>query len=107
MGSMVTTVALKESIIRLENLQKDQLTSLKQQISIAREYVKPANLIKETLRNTIRSPKIITGILFIAAGLATSMSLRKKIPSSDPGFLKKILGTVLQSVIRSAFSSRF
>jgi hypothetical protein len=107
MGSIVTTAALKESIIRLENQQKDQLTSLKQQISIAREYIKPANLIKETLKNTIRSPKIITGILFIAAGLATSMSLRKKTQTSDSGFFKKILGTVLQSVIRSAFSGRF
>ena len=107
MRSVVTTASLKESIIRLENLQKDQLTSLRQQMSIAREYFRPSNLIKETLGKTFRSPKLIAGILFVAAGLVTSISRRKKITAQDTGLFKKILGTVLQSVIRSAFSGRF
>ena len=69
---------------------------LKEQFFITYESFKPANLLRNTLREAISSPHLINDILGTAVGLATGFVSKKIVIGASGNLIRRLLGSITQ-----------
>jgi len=102
MQNITSVAALKNAIQfkEVEQAVKGQL--LKEQLYFTLENLKPANLIKGTLKDLASSPKLYENVLGTVVGIATGYLSKKIIVGFSGGIISKIFGSILQIGVTSA-----
>lgn len=90
------TTELQEAIQLLEDEQAFKLQLLKEDFQQAYESLKPANLIKNTLKEVSASPYLINNLLSATVGLAAGYVSKKAITGRSHNILIRSLGVLLQ-----------
>jgi hypothetical protein len=96
---METIKSSGELKIAIETLSLEQAENeklLKEQFHLAFESIKPANLLKGTLKDVASSPLIIEDIIGTVLGLSTGYLSKKIIVGSSANVIRKIIGSVMQ-----------
>ena len=96
MGNITSSIGLKNNIQLLEIEQAILGQQLKEQFFITYESFKPANLLRNTLREAISSPHLINDILGTAVGLATGFVSKKIVIGASGNLIRKLLGSITQ-----------
>ena len=96
MENITTSAELKEAIqlLEFEHTYKGQV--LKEQLLLAGESLKPANLIKNAFSEVASSPYLVDNILGATVGLASGYISRVIAVGSSGNKFRKLLGTILQ-----------
>lgn len=93
----ITNVAALRSAIRvLEVEQIAKEIEFKEKLHLAYESLKPANIIRRTVRDLLSSSGPDMGLSGTAVGAAGGFLLRKLLVGSSGGLLRKLVGTALQ-----------
>jgi hypothetical protein len=90
------TESLNASILLLENKSNAEWKSLKEQICIIQESIKPINLIKSAFHKATTSSDGKSTILDTSIGVTTGYITRKLLWGASSNPLIKIAGTLLQ-----------
>lgn len=93
---------IKEAIVELEQQQTMQMDALKQNATELYEHLKPVNLLKRTLENTIPIDSVKKTILSNALGLATGYLTQKVLIKNKDTFSGKILSTLVNLLVAHA-----
>ena len=96
MENITSSAGLKNSIQLLVIEQAILGQQLKEQFFITYESFKPANLLRNTLREAISSPHLIDDILGTAVGLATGFVSKKIVIGASGNLIRKLLGSITQ-----------
>jgi len=88
--------ALKEEIIFLQDQQTLELILLEEHFRQIAESLKPINLLKSTLKETITAPQLKENAVSTTIGLAAGYLSKLLFINVSRNPLIKILGTVLQ-----------
>lgn len=102
MPNISNSIELKEAIQLLEAEQVFNKELLKEQFQITYESFKPANLLKNTLKDIASSPNLINNVLGAAIGLGTGYLSKKIVVGGSGNILRKLLGTIIQAGVTSA-----
>jgi hypothetical protein len=101
MPEITTTSELREAIRLLEIEQKTEGARLKEQVRIAYESLRPANLIGSTIKELAVLPDLKGDLLNAALGLAAGTLSKKAVVGDTGNPIKQLLGTFLQMGIAS------
>ncbi|MEO8515369.1 MAG: hypothetical protein ABI426_01425 [Flavobacterium sp.] len=97
---------LMQKIVFLENKQTQELQSLKEQVQVTFESLKPLNFIKSTFQEVTSTPGIGTDLLMGAFNLAKSYLSNEILNTSNSkNPVKKVLGSALKFVVKK-FSNK-
>jgi hypothetical protein len=116
MAPKVTSRTLRETIQWLEAEKVQQGTQLKEQFRNSYENLKPMNVLKETLRDVVKSPSAMEDIFVPLLGLGTGYLTKRIVvgKSEDPDrvVIAEVLGKSVTALIAQhpteiAFAGRF
>jgi len=96
MQKITSSTELKNTIQLLEEEQSLKGKLLKEQVLITYESLKPANLLKSTLKDLSSSPYLIENVVGSVVGIATGYASKRLVVGASAGIIKKLFGTVLQ-----------
>ena len=96
MQKIISTINIKEAINLLEIEQEEKSELLKEQYLLTFESLKPANLLKSTLKDISSSPILMSDILGTAIGLATGYLSKKIVVGGSDNIFRKLFGTIMQ-----------
>ena len=96
MENITSSAGLKNSIQLLIIEQAILGQQLKEQFFITYESFKPANLLRNALREAISSPHLINDILGTAVGLATGFVSKKIVIGASGNLIRRLLGSITQ-----------
>jgi hypothetical protein len=100
--SKITTIAeLREAIRLLETEQTTEGLQLKDELMIAYESLRPANLIASTLKELTVMPDLKGDLLNVGLGLASGYLSKKVTVGNTSNPIKQLLGTFLQMGVAS------
>jgi hypothetical protein len=101
----ITSVAgLKSAIQVLEVEQEIKGQLLREQVYLTYESLKPANLIRSTLKNLFSSQNLMKDISGSALGEAGGFLLKKLFVGTSANKLRKIIGAVMQYGLTNVIS---
>lgn len=92
-------IALKETIITLQNQQADDFFVLKQQYYTTLESFRPVNLIKNSIQEVLSSPNLKANLMQGAIALGTNYISNKVLFGASNHPVKRILGSVYKFVV--------
>jgi hypothetical protein len=98
------TEELKNAIRLAEARQSMNRQLLKEQLLLTYDSLKPANLIRSTLKEVTSSPFLIGNLAGSVVGLTTGYLSKKIVIGSSVSVLRKLLGIVLQFGITNIIS---
>lgn len=90
------TTELRLSILQLETKQMEDECLLREQFMITYESMKPANLIKNSIKDLITSKDLKENLLQTTMGMAAGYLSKKAVVGSTHNPLKQLLGAFLQ-----------
>ena len=97
MENISTPAELKEAIELLEAKKSVHFQEMRANFFLAYEYLKPANLIKSTIKEIGSSPDLFNNIFNVAIGLVAGYFSKKAIfIGSSNSKSRKLLGLILQ-----------
>ena len=96
MKNSFTAADLQLRIAVLEARSLQQQEDLKYSAGLLLESLRPVNIIRDTLKNTVQSPGFGKTLLRGAAGLAVGFITKKLFVNSSSGLVKKAIGTVVE-----------
>ena len=96
MKNSFTAADLQLRIATLEARSLQQEEDLKYSAGLLVESLKPANIIRDTFKNTVQSPGFGKSLLRGAAGLAVGFITKRLFVNSSAGFVKKAIGTAVE-----------
>lgn len=96
MNKVNLTESLNSSIAMLEQKKREEFQTLKEQLRITGESLKPANLIKGALRDVTGSSQFKSILIKAALGLAVGFVAKKIVASSQHNKKNKMIGNALQ-----------
>jgi hypothetical protein len=96
MQKLNSVAGLKDAIQALEAKQTLKGQILKEHFYLMGESLRPANLIRSTLKDITSSPKLIDNILGAGVGMATGFIAKKILIGTSGSILRKIFGLLLQ-----------
>lgn len=99
MENITSVSALKLAIAELEIKQRNDLMLVKAETTATIEALKPANIIKESIKNVISSSSIKGNLLANAVGLITGFASKALIIQNSTSPAKRLFGTLLQLTI--------
>ena len=99
MKSISTSADLKLAIQQLELQQASELILLKEEYQRTKEGMKPANIIKNTLKDVATSPGLKLDVFNAAIGLTTGILAKKLVIGSTLNPFKKILGIIVEMAV--------
>ena len=91
-----TAADLRLDILALEVKSVQQEEDIKNTFSVAVNSLKPANLIKSTFSNAVKSPNLGKNLLNGAVSLAAGLLSKKILVRGSSNIFKKVLGTVVE-----------
>jgi hypothetical protein len=95
---------LKERIAELELLNRQERDNLKKHLHDIRNSLKPANIIKNTVKEVAVSPGIQTKFIGALLGLAAGYLAKKAVFGKTSNPLKKIAGNLMQMGVAGTVS---
>lgn len=98
------TEELKNSIRLVEIRQSMNGQLLKEQLLLTYDTLKPANLIRSTLKELTSSPFLIGNLTGSVIGLTTGYLSKKIVIGSSVSVLRKLLGYILQFGVTNVIS---
>jgi hypothetical protein len=98
------TEELKNAIRIVEIRQSMNGQLLKEQLLLTYDSLKPANLIRSTLKEVTSSPFLINNLAGSVIGLTTGYLSKKIVIGSSAGLLRKLLGNILQFGVTNIIS---
>ena len=98
--------ALRNTISLLQAKQAEELHSLKTQLHLTFESLKPVNLIKNTFNDVTSSPEVKNSLVNNAIGLATGYISKKLLIGGTHNPIKKILGALVEFSVASFVAKR-
>lgn len=96
MRNIISVEELEKSIQLLEMEQAIKGQLLKEQFLYTYESFRLINLLKNSLRQTISSPTVMTDIVGTALGLASGYISKKIFIGTSGNAFRKLIGSVLQ-----------
>jgi hypothetical protein len=97
MENISTPAELKEAIQLLEAEKSVHLREMKENFFLAYDSLKPANLIKSTMKEIGSSPYLFNNVFNVSLGLVAGyLSKRALMISRSNNKSKKLLGLILQ-----------
>jgi hypothetical protein len=102
MQNITSAGELKTAIQQLEVEQAASEKLLKDQFYHAFESLKPANLIKGTIKDIATSPYLIDNLVGTAIGIATGYLSKKIFVRSSTSIARKLIGAALQFGVANA-----
>jgi hypothetical protein len=87
---------LNKAILLLEEQQVIQENLLREQFNLAYESIKPANLVRNTIKDLISSSSLGDNALNSTIGITAGLLSKKIISGSGKNMFRKLLGTVVQ-----------
>lgn len=96
MQNTSSPINLNEAILQLEIEQEKKRKLLKEQFHIATESLKPAHLLKSTIKDISLSPQLMTDMLGTGMGLVTGYLSKKIVVAGSDNIFRKLLGTIVQ-----------
>jgi len=96
MQNITSSAELKNAIRILEIEQTVNGQLLKDQLYLTCESLKPANILKNTLKDITSSPNLIDNILGTAMGLITGYFSRKIVIGTSGNIFRKLFGSIVQ-----------
>ena len=96
MRKITSITELKESIQLLEIRQADDAYLLKEQLLVTYEKLKPINLIKNSIKDLLKSPDLKNGLINTTMGIAAGYLSKKAVVGSTHNPIKQLLGTLVQ-----------
>jgi hypothetical protein len=104
MNKMSKAEELKERIAELELLHKQEKEGLKKHLHDIRVSLKPANIIKNTVKEVAASPGIKTKLVGTLVGLVAGYFAKKAMVGKTSTPLKKIAGSLMQMGVAGTIS---
>jgi hypothetical protein len=101
MQKITSVTGLKDAIIQLEEKQAADKQLLKEELHLTLEKLKPINLIKRGINEAFSSTGFIDDIFGAVVGNTAGFVSRKVLLGSSRNPFKKILGTLMQTLIAS------
>lgn len=95
MQEINSELELRNAIIQLEAKQVIEGKKLKEQFHLTYDSLKPVNLIKNIINETVNSPEIKNNLLNTSVGIGTGYLTKILFESVSVNPVKKILGSVL------------
>ncbi len=95
---------LKLNIESLEEKKSNDLLLLKAQLLISLESVKPANIIKDTIKDLTADPEFKGDIVKTTLSIATGYITKKMVVGETHNPIKQLFGTILQMGVTNAVS---
>jgi hypothetical protein len=105
MGKTTSTSELKTLIILLSQKQEEDERLLKEQLLIAANSLRPANIIKSTFSDFSNSTSFKDSLINNALSLAGGYVSKKIVEGEHPNPISKTLGTLIQIGMSSLISS--
>lgn len=96
MQTITTSDELKNAIQILEFDQKVRELQLKEQVYLAIESLKPANLIRSKVHDITSSPYLIENILGTAVGLVSGYISKNIATGKSQNLVRKLFGIIIQ-----------
>ncbi len=96
MKTTFTADDLNSQLLVLQARSLQQEDDLKYTASLLVESLRPANLIRETFKNTVQAPDFGKKMLQGAAGLALGFLSKQLFIRNSSSLVKKAVGTVLE-----------
>lgn len=94
MGPITTSTELREAIRQLEEKRIAEKELLKEEFSIARERLKPSNVVRSTFSQIFTGTNFIRTAMIASAGVTAAYMSKKYFQGLTGRLLKKILGKV-------------
>jgi len=99
MQNITTTSGLKNAIQLLEIEQAVNKQLLKEKFHHTYESMKPANMLKKTIKDVASSPYLIDNVITAAISLASGYITKKIVVNASGNLFKKLVGTALQFAV--------
>jgi len=96
MQKITSTIELKDAIRSLEEKHSIQGQFLKEHFFLILESIKPVNIIKNTFKEVVSAPDLMSNILSSTIGLTVGYISNKTIVGSSGNLFRKLMGTILQ-----------
>jgi hypothetical protein len=96
MEKITTTTSLKDAISELEKQRNFQERRLEENWEYLTESIRPVNIIKRTLHDILPTEHSKNNLLGSAIGLGTGFITKKLFVGKTPGFVKSLLGNIIQ-----------
>ncbi|MBI5539464.1 MAG: hypothetical protein HY951_05355 [Bacteroidia bacterium] len=104
MQKRTSTTDLKDAIQLLEFEQTIKLELLKEQFHITYESLKPVNIIKNTIRDVVKSPNLVENVLGTVIGMATGYVSKKIFIGTSGNVFRNLLGSLIQFGVTTVVS---
>jgi len=95
MEKITNSMELKEAIRQLEEKKVAEKELLKEEFGIARERLKPKNVVKSTFNQVFTGPNFFRTAMIASAGVTAAYLSKKYFQGLTGRLLKKVLGRVL------------
>ncbi len=99
MKKISSALELKEAVILLELQQLYEVELLKEQFKITYESLKPANIIKNSIKEIVAEPGLKTNVINAVVGFATGFIAKKVFVGTSHNPITKIFGVALELVV--------
>jgi hypothetical protein len=99
-----STEELKNTIRLVEVTQSVNRVLLKEQLLLTYDSLKPANLIRSTLKEVTSSPFLIDTLAGSVIGLTTGYLSKKIVIGASASVLRKLFGSILQFGVTNIIS---
>jgi hypothetical protein len=99
MQKIVNRPDLERIITELELNQRTEWSLIKNQFEATVESLKPANIIKSSLKEIISAPDLKTDVVDAAIGLTTGFVAKKIIIGKTMNPLKLLLGIIMELAV--------
>ena len=95
---------LDETIQLLEIQHEYEEQSLKEQFFLTYEYLKPINLLRNTLHDVATSPFLLDNLIGATVGLATGYLSRKIVTGASGNIIRKFVGFLTQMGVTNSIA---
>lgn len=99
MEKINNAVLLKDRIRYLETERTGRELALKQELQLAHEFLKPANLVQYAVKDVFSSKELKGNLLDGLLGLASGYLAKKAVTGSSTHPVKTVLGGLIQALV--------
>lgn len=95
MQKITNSDELKEAILRLEDKKKAEQELVKEEFQVAKEKIKPSNLVRSTFNQVFTGSNMIRTVLIITVGITAGYITKKYFQGLTGRLLRRLLGRVM------------
>jgi hypothetical protein len=103
-NKIADSIELKYAILSLTRQKNQEWESVKKQLNISFEELKPLNIIKNEIKEFISSPTLKHDLINGAIGLTTGFLAKKLLVGKSNSALSSVFGIVTEFVVASKVS---